>query len=369
MIASENITSPAVRKLLQSDMGHRYTSPDRYYRGTRFSDEAKAMTEELARDLFGAEYANVGLISGHITDVMTVSAYAKHGDTIITTEPTNGGYPGLSREGFPYVLGLRVEYWTYNSSEMNLDIERCKALVESAKPRMVFFGSSFFPFPHPVRELAEVAHDKGAIVVYDGSHVLGLIAGKEFQDPLREGADILVGSTHKSFPGPQGGILLTNKEHGATMDQLNAHHAIVDNPHLHRMLALGQALYEMRRFGRQYAVQIVKNSKALAESLAQRAVPVVAKERGYTKSHQVILDFGSPERAVAAADKLERANIIVDTGVRIGTAEETRRGMKEREMRKIGDLIAAILRDEVGTDVARKEVVKLRARFRAVRYC
>lgn len=369
MIASENITSPAVRTLLQSDMGHRYTSPDHYYRGTRFIDEAKAITERLARDVFRAEYANVGLVSGHVSDMMALSAYAKPGDTIITTEPTHGGYPGLSREGFPKVLGLKVHYWIFNNAEMNLDVSRCRDLIESTSPRVIFFGSSFFPFPHPINDLAAVAHDKGAVVVYDGSHVLGLIAGGKFQDPLREGADILVGSTHKSFPGPQGGILVSNEDHGANMDRLNAHHAIVDNPHLHRMLALGQALHEMKRFGREYAAQVIRNSRTLADELSQQGLPVVATERGHTESHQVILDFSSQESTITAADKLQRANIIVDTGMRIGTSEETRHGMKEKEMRRVGTLIASVLRDEVSARMVRDEVLRLRKRFGSVQYC
>lgn len=368
MIASENVTSPAVRRLFQSDMEHRYSSPMRYYRGTRYIDEAKRITEELACEVFGAEYANVGLISGHLSDVMALSAFAKPGDAIITTDPVNGGYPGLSREGFPKILGLKVHYWPYNKSEMNIQVEQARASIENLKPRIVFFGASFIPFPHPVKELANIVHDAGAIVVFDGSHVLGLIAGKQFQDPLREGADILVGSTHKSFPGPQGGILLTNRALGARMEDLNAQHAIVDNPHFHRMLALGQALNEMKRFGKEYAEQIVRNSRKLAAALSEHGLPVVAKRLGHTQSHQVILDYDEAT-AIRVADKLESANIIVDTGVRIGTAEETRRGMKEKQMKTIAGLIASVVQDKTAPELVKKQARKLRSKFRRIHYC
>jgi len=121
--------------------------------------------------------------------------------------PDDGGYP-INLEK----LGRKPLYFSFNKEEMNIEVKKAKELILKEKPKLIIFGQSLFLFPHPVKELSEVAEKIGATITYDGSHVLGLIAGGVFQDPLREGAQILFGSTHKTFPDPQGGIIIGSGE-------------------------------------------------------------------------------------------------------------------------------------------------------------
>jgi len=368
LIPSENVTSPAVRQLMISDMGHRYTSQDRYYAGTRYIDEMEMLGEALAREVFKAETANLKPISGHMSDIILLSTFAKPMEKVMIVHPLNGGYPGLSEEGLLRVLGLQGVYFPFNRQRMNIKVDESADLIKKAKPRIVVFGASFFLFPHPVRELLEVCRDDGILVAYDGSHVLGLIAGGEFQNPFKDGADILVGSTHKSFFGPQGGIILAKKEYGEQI-ATNIHPMLVDNAHWNRIAALTMALAEVKRFGRSYADQVVKNAKALAKSLDQSGLSVVGKEFGFTKSHQVILDVGGFKAGRDVARRLEKGNIITDCGVRLGICEVTRWGMKESEMNKIAEFIVRILLKSERPHNVKREVVKLRTQFKKIQFC
>jgi len=368
LIPSENTTSPAVRQLMISDMGHRYTSQDGYYAGTRYIDELEILGEALAREVFKAEVANLKPISGHMSDMILLSTFAKPMEKVMTVHPLNGGYPGLSETGLLRVLGLQGVYFPFDRHRMNIKVSESADLIKKTKPRIVVFGASFFLFPHPVKELLEVCREDGILVAYDGSHVLGLIAGGEFQNPFKDGADILVGSTHKSFFGPQGGIILANKEHGEQV-AANIHPMLVDNAHWNRIAALTMALAEVKKFGRNYASQVVKNAKALAKSLDQSGLAVVGKEFGFTKSHQVILDVGGLKAGREVARRLEKANIITDCGVRLGTSEVTRWGMKEFEMEKIAELIARILLKNETPQHVKRDVVKLRTQFEKIQFC
>jgi len=368
LIPSENITSPAVRQLMMSDMGHRYTSQDRFYAGTRYIDDMEMLGETLAREVFKAETANLRPTSGHMSDIILLSTFAKPTEKVMTVHPLNGGYPGLSETGLLRVLGLQGVYFPFDRQRMNIEVGESADLIKKTKPRIVVFGASFFLFPHPVRELLEVCRDESVLVAYDGSHVLGLIAGGEFQNAFKDGVHVLVGSTHKSFFGPQGGIILAKKDYGEQI-AANIHPMLVDNAHWNRIAALTMALAEVEKFGRSYADQVVKNAKALAKSLSQSGLSIVGKECGFTKSHQVILDVGGLKAGREVARRLEKANIITDCGVRLGTCEVTRWGMNESEMEKIAELIARILLKNEKPHNVKRDVGKLRTQFEKIQFC
>ncbi len=247
LIPSENVMSPAVRSLLSSELGHRYTSRDRFYMGTRFMDEIEHYGEELAKDVFEVETAELRPLSGHIADLTFLACFTKPGDVLMCVSEENGGYPGLGELGLAGLLGLQVAPFPFSKERRNIDVERAAEAIKRVKPKVVVFGASYILFPHPVKELAEIARENGACVGFDGSHVLGLIAGKHFQDPLREGAHALLGSTHKSFFGPQGGIILADREHGEVLKE-KIFPRFVDNAHWNRIAALALALAEMKNF-------------------------------------------------------------------------------------------------------------------------
>jgi glycine hydroxymethyltransferase len=367
LLASENFSSPAVREMLSTDLSNRYTAPEKFYMGTKYIDQIQTETEELAKQVFGAKYADVRPLSGHSTDMILLTALTKPGDKIMVVGRSFGGYPGISQDGYPKIYGLQVCEFPFDKERFNIDAAQAPQAIERERPRLVIFGASLILFPHPVQALAETCRTVDAKVAFDGSHVLGLIAGKQFQDPLREGASVLIGSTHKSFFGPQGGIILADEYE----DQLRSavHPTIVDNAHWNRIAALYVALSEVKKFGKKYASQVVRNSKALAKALDEHGVNLIAKEHGFTQSHQTIVNIASEEEGVRLARKLEEANIIVDIGIRIGTSEETRRGMREAEMGEIAELIARVWIEKEEPKKVRKDVRRLRQEFSSIRFC
>jgi glycine hydroxymethyltransferase len=367
LIASENVTSPTVRKILGCDLGHRYTAPDRFYMGCKFIDQAENIARELARDVFGSEWADVTPLSGHIADMTLLSTFARRGDKIMTMGTEYGGYFGTSEVGFPRILGLVNLYFPFDKDRWNIQVEKTVELILSEVPRLVILGASYILFPHPVEQIAKACRETGTVLAFDGSHVLGLIAGGAFQQPLKEGARILVGSTHKSFFGPQGGIIAAFKPEGERLKE-TIFPAIRDNAHWNRIAALAQALLEMKKFGRKYANQVIRNSRVLAEALDERGIPVRCKDYGYTASHQVLLDMDRLKDSAQVPDKLEQANVIVDRGIRLGTSEMTRRGMREREMNDVAEIIAKVIRSQENVSVARRKATALARKFRQVRY-
>jgi len=367
LIASENITSHSVRQLLSGDMGHRYRADDRFYKGTRYMDELESMGEKLACEVFGADWATLRPLSGHVADMIMVSTLTKPGGSILTVNPADGGYPGLSDQaGYPTFVNVRNLYFPFDSERMNIDVDKTRGLIEDEKPSLVVFGQSFFLFPHPVKELLSVCNSAGSRVAFDGSHVLGLIAGGEFQKPLEEGAELLLGSTHKSLFGPQGGIIVGQ---GGAESEVKGRQfpGLVDNAHWNRVAGLIWALDEARRVGGKYAAQVIANSKALAKSLHEGGVPVKCADYGYTRSHQVFLDVKDTKEIENLTQRLEDANIIVDHGIRIGTCEATRRGMKPRDMERVAELIIRVYKGEEPARV-RREATKLRKQFNRILY-
>jgi len=367
LIASENVTSPAVRRILGSDLGHRYTAPDHFYMGCKFIDQAEDIARRLARDAFGSEWADVTPLSGHITDMTLLSAFARRGDKIMTIGTEYGGYVGTTEVGYPRILGLVNLYFPFDKDRWNIQVEKTVELITNEAPRIVILGASYILFPHPVEQISKACRETGTLLAYDGSHVLGLIAGGAFQQPLKEGARILVGSTHKSFFGPQGGIIAAFKTEGEQLKE-TIFPAIMDNAHWNRIAALAQALLEMKKFGRQYANQVIRNSRALAEALDDGGVPVRCREYGYTASHQVLLDMDRLKDGAQVPDRLEEANVIVDRGIRLGTSEMTRRGMREKDMNDVADIIARIVNGQEISAVARRKATTLARKFRQVWY-
>jgi glycine hydroxymethyltransferase len=364
LIPAENLSSPFSRSMFNTDLGNRYTAPDKFYRGTKYLDEVESLAEEVARKLFRAKYADVRALAGHSANMAVLLSLAARGDKILSMSPDEGGYAGISDQGLGKLLGLENLYFPFDKLAVNIDAVKAADLIRSSNPRLIFFGSSFILFPQPTRQLSDLSN---GISIYDGSHVLGLIAGGEFQDPLREGCSLLIGSTHKSLPGPQGGIILSNDEEAFSKVSGNMYPGMVDNIHLNRVAALTVALLEMMEFGKDYARAVVRNSRSLARSLAREGMPVRGAAHGYTDSHQVLLDY-DPEMTKEYSRRLEKANIIVDIGGRVGTAELTRMGYGPKEMEEVAELIGLIVLGRKPPDIVAKRVKSLVRQFWEPKY-
>lgn len=365
LISSENFASPETRSFLSTDLSNRYSAPDHFYRGTRRSDEIEELAKKVARKLYHSKFASVRPLSGHTCSLIVFMSLLQPGDKIVTCPPKHGGYPGSSEEGLGPLLHLKNLYFPFDPEKMNIIPQETRQLLSSEQPEMTVFGSSFIPFPYRIRE--SLPDGYCGYRIYDGSHVMGLIAGEKFQDPLREGCSILMGSTHKSLFGPQGGIILSNDEEVFSKVDTKIFPGIVDNIHWNRVAALTFAMLELLKFGRAYASQIVSNSKKLAVCLDELGIEVKCKEVGYTESHQVLLSYDEDE-SIKIADSLEELDIITDIGIRLGTSEVTRRGMKENEMQKIAEILSDAIRKKASKDNLRKRVHRLVKEFDGIEY-
>lgn len=372
---SENVMSEAARALLATDFAHRYTLPTRYapglgeaknaYRGTKGTDAMETLGEGLAREVFGVAHASLKPLSGHLAGFLMLQACTRRGDTIMVIHADHGGYDGYMPGFLPDYLGLKVVFLPFDAKTWNLDPKAAADAVLETRPKLVLVGASLILFPYNLRWLRGACDDVNAVLAYDASHVLGLIAGGEFQRPFREGVDVLTASTHKSFPGPQGGLLLSNRQDlfDKAMDTIMWR--TQDNAHWNRIAATAQVLLEMKSFGPTYAKQIVANSQALGKQLDKWGFPVKYKDLGFSKSHQLHVDTAALKSGWNLtpwqfADRLEGNNLIVDAVGRIGTNEVTRMGATEEHMQTIAGLMTRAAR---GEDV-RKEVAELRSHLR-----
>jgi glycine hydroxymethyltransferase len=377
---SENAVSPAARRLLSSDLAGRYTLPreaaadgeavDNDYGGTRYADEIERLAVEAAQRVFRAAFASVRPLSGHIAALSALAPLLPRGSKILALPPAAGGYDGYGPGFVPAILGYDLRPLPAGGLAMPPDAAEVAAEIRREKPQAVVLGQSFFLFPYPLKAIAQEAHARDALVFYDGSHVLGLIAGGRFQAPLREGADVLYGSTHKSFPGPQGGLLVTDREDLFRQIDAALVWRVLDNAHWHRIASLGQTLLELERVGGAYAGATIGNAQALGAALDAEGFPVLAKDRGFTESHQLILERTIlHERTGLTAAQLSRRwesqRLIADRAGRLGTAEVARLGLTPKDMPRMASYLArAGLRNEpVGADVLR-----WRRRFSRLRY-
>ena len=368
MVAAESATSPLMERIIGSDFSRRYSSPG-VYAGDKHFARAYDLTLDLVRRLFRVDHVNIKPATGNLAVLAVVTGLTKPGDRIVKVGDKHGGYPIRLADW----AGVEIVDFPFDFDRLNIKADEAIQQMHQVRPSLVIFGASEFLYPHPVTEVAAAAHEVGAVVAYDGSHVMGLIAGGQFQDPLREGADVLFGSTHKTFPGPQRGMVASNDE--SVMERigqaLNPPPLLLSSYHLNTTVALGVAAAEMLAFGREFAPQIVRNSQALAQGLMDNEVPVFTAASGCTQTHQVILENGgfiSPE-GIRIKEGMERCGILADAVVRIGTQEVTRLGMREDEMRTIAGLIADTAHGRRPEDEIRADVASLAADFQRLRFC
>ena len=389
MLASENILSPLVAKAIQGDLHGRYAEGlpgKRYYQGCDDFDTIESIGIESARRVFGCRFANIQSISGTVSNMGALKALAKPGDTITAVSTADGGHISHHPMGAVGMRGLNLVTYPWDEARMEPDVDAACALIREEEPELALFGQSVILFPIPLQEMADAAHEVGAKVMYDGAHVLGLIAGGQFQDPLQEGADVMTGSSHKTFPGPQGGFVLSDSEDEALQKKLNnaIFPGVCSSYHLHHVAGKVVALAEFEAFGADYARDIVANAKALGAALAAEGFDVLAEERGYTSSHQVLTRHGGADSGAGkrAARTLEDCGIITNmnmlpgdtkamsgpSGLRLGTPELTRVGMGMDEMQDVARFFSRALIEEDDTASVRADVAEFKSRFQTVHY-
>ncbi len=386
LIPSENVMSPLAEAVYMCDMMHRYAEGRprrRLYQGLIYVDEVEELVMDLMSRLFGVKYVEPRPISGTIANAAAFRALAPPGSKAVVAPVQAGAHVSHTKFGTLGALGIEHIEMPFDAENLNIDVDRARKVIEEVRPSFVVMGGSLYLFPHPIKEIAEAAHSVNSIVIYDAAHVLGLIAGRRWRDPFAAGADIVTASTHKTFPGPQGGIILTNNEQLYKSIARTIFPWFVSNHHLHRLPATAVTAIEMIHFGESYADQIVRNARAFAEALASEGFKVLGEHLGYTRSHQVVLDVRANGGGAKAAALLERANIIVNknllpydppeavrdpSGLRTGVQEMTRLGMREEDFREVARFFRMVLIDRRDPEEVRKKVVDFRANFSKVHY-
>lgn len=404
LIASENITSPAVDEACCCDFSHRYAegwSGQRVYAGCKYIDQVEDICMDLAKEYFDCIHADVRPVSGVVANLVMYNAFTSDNNgKMCCMSIVRGGHishgPRFAKSGREIfgtagtTRGINVEYLAFDNDEMNLDIDASAKIIREFEPELVLFGGSVFLFPHPVKELSNVAKEVGAYVGYDGAHVAGLIGSGYFQDPLREGADVMTMSTHKTLPGPQHGTLVSNREDLIEKLKSCAFPALLSNHHLHNVAGLAVAISEMLEFGKKYHKAVIENAKALGAALHERGLNVLMEHKGFTESHQIVVDITNYEKVIGLGGDIEKlleeANIIINRnllpydiaegrhyqnpgGLRIGTSEVTRLGMGKSEMIDIAEFFKELIVDKKDPKKVKEEITEFRKDFQEIKYC
>jgi glycine hydroxymethyltransferase len=388
-MCSENVMSPTARELLASDFHHRYANShgDGMFNGNRYIEEVDRVSEALAKKLFGARYVDLHSPSGSIACKVPVLALTEDDDLVMELESRCGGFSNLQqlKSTASLIPNLRFSGLPYDFEELNVDGDAAAIQIKRESPRVVVLGATFFLFPHPVSEISDAAREVGATVVYDAAHVFGLVAGKRFQDPFGEGADVITGSTHKTLPGPQAGIVLVKKDKSIADKVTNTLHQSftgAGHPNIRAVHALLFA--EMIEYGERYADQIVRCSRALAEALHSKGFHVVGERKGFTRSHMVVINVSKMGGSYAAAKILDRANITgtpsgipgVDkvlyggkiSGIRFGTEEAVRLGMTVPQMDEAAEFVRrALIKEEDPSRLAR-DIAEFREAYQKIHF-
>ena len=384
LIASENVVSQRARVLAGSDFAHRYAEGhpgERYYRGTSYIDEIENQLKTNLKIMFECDHSEVRPISGTNANEAVFSRLLCPGDVVMVNSTPAGGHISHHKEGSLGKFTKNIIDIPLTADGYHMDVVKTMYLIQKAKPKMIVLGKSLFLFPEPVAELAEICQKYKCRIMYDAAHVLGLIAGKQFQRPLREGAFLMTASTHKTYFGSQRGIILSNmeEEYWRKIDR-GAFPGSSSNHHLDTLAQMAICTYEMMEFGEQYAEDTIKNAQALAASLDKYGFDVQGKEFGYTQSHQVAVNVKEFRGGEKVSKTLELNDIILNMnmlpheplknhdrpeGIRIGVQEMTHLGMGEQEMDRIAELIKECIIDK---KPVKEEVNRFRSKYQKVHY-
>jgi len=384
LIASENRPSPFVEGMVAEDLNRRYSyylsthpSQAQHYRGTRHAEAIEAQVQALGQELLNAKHVELRPLSGNIAGIVTTFALGLPGATAL--EVQTGHKYAEKMSSSPLAVDMQSIPIPWDGPRYNIDLDRTVELIEKHRPRIVLIGSAVFPFPHPVREIRE-AMDRfcpESYLVYDAAHVMGLIAGGRFQQPLEEGADLVITSTHKTLAGPQGGMILTNRPEIATAIAQSVSPLMIANHHLARLPALGATFLEWLSFGSAYADATIENARALGRALHERGVPCVGQDLGFSDSHTILPVVDAFGEAESVAARLEECGIVCGGmpvppecgthGLRVGVQEVTRWGMTAGDIPEVADCMVAGLRGD-DTDEVRERARELAHRFSQVRF-
>jgi len=380
LIASENFTAEAILEAAGSVFTNKYAEGypgKRYYGGCEFTDQVETLARERAKQLFGAEHANVQPHSGSQANEAAYAAVLKPGETILGMNLAHGGHlthgHPLNFSGKTYKI---VPYGVRRDDE-TIDYDEVARLAEEHRPKMIIAGGSAYSRVLDFPRFRQIADRVGALLLVDMAHISGLVAAGVHPSPFPH-AHIVTSTTHKTLRGPRSGLILSKAEFAAAIDK-SLFPGVQGGPLVHMIAAKAVCFQEaMRPEFAQYARQVVANARALAAGLAERGFRVVS---GGTDTHLMLVDvFSKGVRGREAQDALERAHITANknaipfdtnppmnpSGMRFGSPAVTTRGFREPEMREVAELIAEVLTQPGDAETAaqvRRRVAALTDRF------
>ena len=366
LIASENFTSPAVLAALGSTLSNKYAEGypgKRYYGGCEVVDVAESIGIERAKQLFGADHANLQPHSGASANLAVYGAFLSPGDTVLAMSLPHGGHlTHGTKVSFSGKWFNAVHYGVAQGTE-DIDYDQLRSLAREHEPKMIIAGGSAIPRLIDFAAFREIADEVGAVFMVDAAHFIGLVAGKAIPSPVPY-ADVVTFTTHKVLRGPRGGAMVCKAEHAAKLDKA-VFPMMQGGPLMHAVAAKAVNFKEcMTPEYQAYTRQVIANAQALAEALAAEGMRPVT---GGTDTHLALLDLqGIGVSGKDAEARCDRAGIVLNknaipydpqpasiaSGVRVGTPAVTTQGMDETEMKEIGSLIGRAVRDEDGSAAA-----------------
>ncbi len=379
-----NVMNPRAEAALASGLGARPSlgyPGEKYEMGLEAIEQIEIIAAELAAQVFGAKYAEIRVPSGAIANLYAFMVAAKPGDCIIAPPPSIGGHVTHHGAGAAGLYGIVTHPAPVDPTNYTVDVAQLRADALRLKPKMITIGASLNLFPHPIREIRAIADEIGALVLFDAAHMSGMIAGHAWQQPLEEGAHLMTMSTYKSLGGPPSGLIVTNDAAIAERLDAIAYPGLTANFDAAKSASLAITLLDWKAFGRDYAQMMAATAKALGEALCERQIPVYARERGITTSHQFAIEAHSYGGGQAAAQKLRAINILSCgiglplpevagdvNGLRLGTPEIVRFGMTPADMPELAGYIAEGLNGSRPAEAIARDVTAFRGKFRALHF-
>ena len=379
-----NILNPRAEKLLSSGMGSRASlghPGDKYETGLGAIEQIEIITQELACEVFGSTYAEFRVPSGAIANLYAFMATTEPHDTIIAPPASIGGHVTHHKGGSAGLYRLNTISAPVDQTGYTIDIDALRKLAHEVKPKLITVGGSLNLFHHPIAQVRAIADEVGAKVLFDAAHLCGMIAGKVWPQPLVEGAHLMTFSTYKSLGGPAGGLIVTNDDEIAQKLDAIAYPGLTANFDAAKTAALGITLQDWKSVGRDYAQMMVKTSQALAQHLQNLGVNIFASDKGFTTSHQFAILAAPYGGGQTAARRMGEAGLLACgiglpieqvegdlNGLRIGTPEIVRIGMKVEHMQDLAGFIARSLDTSVEPKSIQREITEWRKQFSGVHY-
>lgn len=378
-----NVMNPRAEKLLSAHLGSRPSlgyPGDKYEMGLEAIEQIEVIAAELVAEVFGARYAEIRVPSGAIANLYAFMATCEPGDTIIAPPPAIGGHVTHHAGGSAGMFRLRTVPAPVRADGYTVDVVALRELAREVRPTLITIGSSLNLYPHPVGAIREIADEVGARVLFDAAHLCGLIAGRAWQQPLEEGADVMTFSTYKSLGGPPGGAIVTNDPELAERIDKIAFPGLTANFDAAKSAALAVTMVDWKVAGQAYAAAMVATAARLADEL-RGGVPLFTGADGPTRSHQFAVRAQQWGGGQAASKRLRKANLLAcgiglpDTpvdgdvnGLRIGTPELVRLGMTTDDMPALADFIVRGLDQDLDPAAVAPEVTAWRKQFSGVHY-